>query len=89
MRTRAVINGRHTRKTGAFVRVSVVMTAVVHVYMYELISTLQACIAYSFITIPSIDNSVHRLNLFLISGRVAVANGALSQGALYVLEMFL
>uniref|UniRef100_A0A1X7VFK8 VPS35 endosomal protein-sorting factor-like n=1 Tax=Amphimedon queenslandica TaxID=400682 RepID=A0A1X7VFK8_AMPQE len=43
-------------------------------------SFVRACIAYSFITVPSIDAILYRLNLYLISGRVAVANGALSQG---------
>ena len=41
---------------------------------------VRACAAYTFITIPSLDNILHKLNLFLLSGRVAVANGALSQG---------
>jgi hypothetical protein len=40
----------------------------------------QACIAYCFVTIPSVDAILSRLNLSLISGRVAIANGALSQG---------
>jgi hypothetical protein len=42
----------------------------------------QACIAYCFVTIPSVDAILSRLNLSLISGRVAIANGALSQGNL-------
>ena len=41
---------------------------------------VRACAAFSFITIPSVDNILTRLNLYLLSGRVAVANGALSQG---------
>jgi hypothetical protein len=41
---------------------------------------VRACAAYCFITIPSVDNILLRLNLYLLSGRVAVANGALSQG---------
>ena len=41
---------------------------------------LQACFAYSFITIPSLSNVLSKLQLYLISGRVAIANGALSQG---------
>lgn len=41
---------------------------------------VRACVAYCFITIPSLSGVLPRLNLYLISGRVAVANGALSQG---------
>ena len=41
---------------------------------------VRACVAYTFITIPSVSNVISRLNLFVLSGRVAVANGALSQG---------
>ena len=41
---------------------------------------VRACVAYTFITIPSVSNELSRLNLFILSGRVAVANGALSQG---------
>ena len=76
MRTRAVVKGRHTRKTGAFVRVCQTTPTTTPI---NYVST-QACIAYSFITIPSVDNSLHQLHLFLVSGKVAVANGALSQG---------
>lgn len=43
-------------------------------------SFVRACVAFCFITIPSLDSVIHKLNLYLISGRVAVANGALSQG---------
>ena len=41
---------------------------------------VRACAAYCFITIPSLENILSRLSLYLISGRVAIANGALSQG---------
>lgn len=44
---------------------------------------VRACAAYCFITIPSVDNILLRLNLYLLSGRVAVANGALSQGGCF------
>ena len=40
---------------------------------------VHACAAYCFITIPSLGAILGRLSLYLISGRVAVANGALSQ----------
>ena len=46
---------------------------------------VRACAAYCYITIPSVDNILLRLNLYLLSGRVAVANGALSQGSVYSL----
>lgn len=41
---------------------------------------LQACAAYSFITIPSLSSIFSRLNLYLLSGQVALANQCLSQG---------
>lgn len=42
--------------------------------------SVQACAAYSFITIPSLSNIFSRLNLYLLSGQVALANQCLSQG---------
>lgn len=50
-----------------------------------LLPWLQACAAYCFITIPSLSNTLERLNLYLLSGRVAVANGALTQGVVIVM----
>ena len=44
------------------------------------ISPPQACVAFCFITIPSIDDVFVRLKLYLLSGQVAMANQALSQG---------
>ncbi len=41
---------------------------------------VRACAAYTFITIPSLEDVLHKLSLYLLCGRVAVANGALSQG---------
>lgn len=35
---------------------------------------VKACVAYSFITIPSITSVITRLDLYLITGEVAVAN---------------
>lgn len=43
-------------------------------------SLSQACAAYSFITIPSLTSIFSRLNLYLLSGQVALANQCLSQG---------
>uniref|UniRef100_A0A674MAA4 VPS35 endosomal protein-sorting factor-like n=1 Tax=Takifugu rubripes TaxID=31033 RepID=A0A674MAA4_TAKRU len=40
---------------------------------------VRACAAYSFITIPSLSNIFSRLNLYLLSGQVALANQCLSQ----------
>ncbi|XP_014665558.1 PREDICTED: UPF0505 protein C16orf62 homolog [Priapulus caudatus] len=40
---------------------------------------VHACAAYSFITIPSITNVFLRLNLYLVSGQVALLNHCLSQ----------
>lgn len=42
-------------------------------------SFVKACIAYSFITIPSLMNAFSRLDLYLISGQVALLNQCLSQ----------
>nr|XP_058960991.1 VPS35 endosomal protein-sorting factor-like [Pocillopora verrucosa] len=42
-------------------------------------SFIRACVAYCFITIPSIDDVFSRLKLYLLSGQVAMANQALSQ----------
>eukprot|EP00731_Ephydatia_muelleri_P028472 Em0020g116a len=41
---------------------------------------VRACAAYCFITIPSVSNILLQLQLYLVSGRVAIANGAMSQG---------
>ena len=41
----------------------------------------QACVAYCFITIPSLDSITARLKLYLTSGQVALINNCLSQGA--------
>jgi len=41
---------------------------------------VRACAAYSFITIPSLHDIFSQLNLYLISGHVALINGCLSQG---------
>ena len=41
---------------------------------------VRACAAYCFITIPCLENKLSALNLYLLSGSVAIANGALSQG---------
>ena len=40
---------------------------------------VRACAAYSFITIPSLNGVFHRLNLYLVSGQVALVNQCLSQ----------
>ncbi|XP_067285819.1 VPS35 endosomal protein-sorting factor-like [Pseudorasbora parva] len=40
---------------------------------------VRACAAYSFITIPSLTSIFSRLNLYLLSGQVALANQCLSQ----------
>ncbi|XP_062331258.1 VPS35 endosomal protein-sorting factor-like isoform X1 [Osmerus eperlanus] len=40
---------------------------------------VRACAAYSFITIPSLTSIFSRLNLYLLSGQVALANQCFSQ----------
>ncbi|XP_043945688.1 VPS35 endosomal protein-sorting factor-like [Protopterus annectens] len=42
-------------------------------------SFVRACAAYCFITIPSLTNIFSRLNLYLLSGQVALSNQCLSQ----------
>uniref|UniRef100_A0AAY4CNQ0 VPS35 endosomal protein-sorting factor-like n=1 Tax=Denticeps clupeoides TaxID=299321 RepID=A0AAY4CNQ0_9TELE len=44
-----------------------------------IIQLIHACAAYSFITIPSLTSFFSRLNLYLLSGQVALANQCLSQ----------
>ncbi|OCT64113.1 hypothetical protein XELAEV_180452141mg, partial [Xenopus laevis] len=44
-------------------------------------SFVRACVAFSFITIPSLTSVFTRLNLYLLSGQVALANQCLSQAA--------
>ncbi|KAK5575392.1 hypothetical protein RB653_010652 [Dictyostelium firmibasis] len=43
------------------------------------ISFIRACVAYCFITIPSIDDIFLKMNLYLVSSSVALQNQALSQ----------
>ncbi|KAG8513499.1 VPS35 endosomal protein sorting factor-like, partial [Galemys pyrenaicus] len=45
-----------------------------------LVQLIHACVAYCFITIPSLVGIFTRLNLYLHSGQVALANQCLSQG---------
>ncbi|XP_064477807.1 VPS35 endosomal protein-sorting factor-like isoform X2 [Ornithodoros turicata] len=44
-----------------------------------LMQLVQACAAYCFITIPSLDSVLNRLELCLLSGQVALLNQCLSQ----------
>uniref|UniRef100_A0A2K5DPM3 VPS35 endosomal protein-sorting factor-like n=1 Tax=Aotus nancymaae TaxID=37293 RepID=A0A2K5DPM3_AOTNA len=44
-----------------------------------LVQLIHACVAYCFITIPSLTGIFTRLNLYLHSGQVALANQCLSQ----------
>jgi len=46
-------------------------------------SFIRACVAYCFITIPSVDDVFIRLKLYLLSGQVAMANQALSQADVF------
>ena len=41
---------------------------------------VRTCVAYAFITTPSISNITKRLELYLVSAQVAIANQALTQG---------
>lgn len=93
METRRVMRGSHSRKTAAFVRVSshththtrhhVIAAEHMHLASGELnvrVCLLQACAAYSYITIPSLSSIFTRLSLYLLTGQVALANQCLSQG---------
>ncbi len=44
---------------------------------------LSACIAYAFITIPSLESSYTQLQLYLLTGQIAYANQCVSQGSLF------
>ncbi|GAM18399.1 hypothetical protein SAMD00019534_015740 [Acytostelium subglobosum LB1] len=57
-KTLALVKGKHTAKTSAFIR---------------------ACIAYCFITIPSINDVFMKMNLYMVSAAIALQNQALSQ----------
>jgi len=46
---------------------------------------LSACIAYAFITIPSLDSYYVQLQLYLLTSQVAYANQCVSQGMCTVL----
>ncbi|XP_065190603.1 VPS35 endosomal protein-sorting factor-like, partial [Sycon ciliatum] len=41
---------------------------------------VRACAAYTFITIPGVTDAFMRLNLYLLSGQVALLNQAITQG---------
>lgn len=41
---------------------------------------LSACVAYGFITTPSLENTYTQLQLYLLIGQVAYANQCVSQG---------
>lgn len=58
METRRLVNGKHNRKTSAFVK---------------------GCAAYCYITIPSIGSVSARMDLYLLSGQVALHNQCLGQ----------
>uniref|UniRef100_A0A8C3FXQ5 VPS35 endosomal protein-sorting factor-like n=1 Tax=Chrysemys picta bellii TaxID=8478 RepID=A0A8C3FXQ5_CHRPI len=49
-----------------------------------LVQLVHACVAFCFITIPSLTSIFARLNLYLNSGQVALANQCLSQGKIGV-----
>ena len=50
---------------------------------------LQACAAYSFITIPSLQSVYSQLQLYLVSGQVALLNQCFSQGQDWALAYFM
>jgi hypothetical protein len=43
-------------------------------------SFVRACVAFSFITIPSMSSVLTRLDLYLVTGRVALINHCWGQG---------
>lgn len=58
MKTYDIVQGKHTKKTAAFVR---------------------ACLAYCFITIPSMEDVLGRLHLYVLAGQVALLNQSQAQ----------
>uniref|UniRef100_A0A665UWG3 VPS35 endosomal protein-sorting factor-like n=1 Tax=Echeneis naucrates TaxID=173247 RepID=A0A665UWG3_ECHNA len=78
METRRVMRGSHSRKTaGQLSSENRKQGSVLTPCFSD--SLLQACAAYSFITIPSLSSIFSRLSLYLLSGQVALANQCLSQ----------
>lgn len=47
---------------------------------------VRACAAYCFITVPSIGSVVSRLELYMLSGQVALLNQCLGQGKNPIIE---
>lgn len=58
MKTLAIVKGKHTKKTSAFVR---------------------TCLAFCYITIPSMEEVFTRLYLYLVAANCALLNGSLPQ----------
>lgn len=56
--TYRIVNGKHSKKTSAFVK---------------------GCIAFNYVTIPSILNVQARLDLYLLTGQIALLNACLGQ----------
>ncbi|KAK7593072.1 hypothetical protein V9T40_007824 [Parthenolecanium corni] len=48
----------------------------------------QSCVAYNFITIPTLESPVTRLQLLIISGQVALANQCLDMEAINTMKKF-
>jgi hypothetical protein len=70
MKTLKLTQGKHTKKTAAFVRVS---PSPLHISRHEEKLTepsQQACVAYTFISIPSMDDPFAQLYLYLYAGQV-------------------
>lgn len=49
---------------------------------------VRACVAYTFITIPSLNSQIEQFRLYILSGQVALCNQCFSQGIFdyYVVE---
>jgi hypothetical protein len=80
METLKIVNYNHSRKTASFVRVSQ-LKYLENKFKFEVENNfyLKACVAYSFITIPSLSNPILKLQLYLESSHVALINQCLSQ----------
>lgn len=77
METLKIVNYNHSKKTASFVRV--IIKKLVQLINFIKLLSKKACVAYSFITIPSLSSPVLKLQLYLESAQVALQNQCLSQ----------
>ena len=91
VRAHGFMKGKHNKKTAAFVKVRACLPgrtvfidalAAVCGTDFAIAFVHQACLAYCHITIPSLDDTFSRLQLFLQCAQVALLNNMIAQGLL-------